>query len=236
MRRDGRYATGLRRIVVAATTLAALGGTLATHLAAADERRTDVKTRLTRMYVHGIPYADAKSVGAQAIPELVSMLEDPAREEHWTKVVWVLGCIGDPSATGPLVDFLKRQKGEVSVDAFRAALAVLPALGHLARAGDAGALEALTSYTEPEARKGAGAGLSFSYGRYRGASLAEVLGRTAIQGLGIAGTPETLAVLESMDRSDLRADWQDNVREAVALNVRVRRMGPARAFAGEDKR
>jgi HEAT repeat protein len=234
MRRDGRYATGLRRIVVAATILAALGGTLATHLAAADERRTDVKTLLTRLYVHGIPYAEAKAVGAQAIPELVSMLEDPAMEEHWTKVVWVLGCIGDPSATGPLVDFLKRQKGEVSADAFRAALAVLPALGHLVRAGDAGALEMLTSYTQPEARREAG--LSFSYGRYQGSSLAEVLGRTAIQGLGIAGTPETLAVLESMDRSDLRADWQDNVREAVALNVRVRRMGPARAFAGEDKR
>ena len=65
----------------------------------------------------------------------------------------------------------------------RAALAVLPALGHLARGGDAVALETLTSFTRPDAWKETG--LAFSYGRYKGASLGEVLGRTAIQGLGI---------------------------------------------------
>jgi hypothetical protein len=231
MRCEGRYGTGLRRIVAAVVTLAALSGPLATGLAASDERQTDVKALVTRWYPHGIPYADAKALGARAVPDLVTMLKDPSLEEHWTKAVWVLGCIGDPSATGPLVDFLERQKGEVSVNAFRAALAVLPSLGHVARGGDPVALATLTSFTRPDA----GAALAFRYGRYKGAALGEVLGRTAIQGLGIAGTPETLVVLESLNRTDLRVDWQDNVKEAIALNNRVAQLGPARAFAQEEK-
>ena len=233
MRCRNRYAAGLRRIVAATLTLTALGGPLATRLAAGDERRIDARTLVTRWYVHGIPYADAKALGPRAVPELASMLKDPALAEHWTKIVWVLGCIGHSSATAPLVDFLKRQQGEVSADVFRATLAVLPALGHLARRGDPVALRTLTSYARPDASKDLK--LGFSYRRYSGAALAEVLGRTAIQGLGISGTPATLAILEAMNRSELRVDWQDNVKEAMALNLRVRQMGPAGAFAQEEK-
>jgi hypothetical protein len=233
MRCEGRFDSGLRQVVAAALTLAALNVPTATVFAASDEGRTDVRTFVTRFYPHGIPYADAKALGARAVPELVSILKDPALEEHWTKAVWVLGCIGDSSATRPLVEFLERQHGEVSVHAFRATLAVLPALGHLARAGDAVAVQKLTSFTRPDGWKDAK--LAFTYGRYRGASMGEVLGRTAIQGLGIAGTPETLVVLESLNRVDLRPDWQDNVKEALALNARVARLGAERAFAEEVK-
>lgn len=233
MRCEGRYDTGLRGIVAAVMTMAALNASLATGLAASDERPTNVRTLVTSWYPHGIPYSEAKALGASAVPELVSMLKDPAQEEHWTKVVWVLGCIGDAAATGPLIDFLKRQKGEVSVNTFRAALAVPPALGHLTRGRDAVALETLTSFTRPDAWEETG--ITFTYLRYKGAALGEVLGRTAIQGLGIAGTPEALAVLESLSRSDVRSDWQDNVKEAMALNDRVGRLGAARAFSEEEK-
>jgi hypothetical protein len=214
-------------MIVVAIALAALSGPWSMGVAFAGEP-ADVKALVTRWSVSGIPYADAKAVGRQAIPELASMLKDPALEAHWTKVVWVLGCIGDSAATPALTNFLKRPQGEVSVDTFRAALAVLPSLGHLARGGDAAAFETLKGYAG-----GAGAGLAFSYGRYKGEALAEVLGRMAIQGLGIAGTPEALAVLESMNTSELRADWRDNVEEAIALNLRVARLGPDRAFAEE---
>jgi hypothetical protein len=232
MRCEGRYGTGLRRVVSAVLTLAALGGPLATGLAASDER-PNARTVVTRWYSHGIPYSEARALGARAVPELVAMLKDPALEAHWTKVVWVLGCIGDSSATGPLVDFLIRQKGEDSIDVFRAALAVPPSLGHLARGGDAAALETLTRLTRPDGWKDTG--VAFTYARYKGAALGEVLGRTAIQGLGIAGTPEALGVLDSLNGSGLRPDWQDNVKEAIALNGRVARLGPARAFAEEDR-
>jgi hypothetical protein len=155
-------------------------------------------------------------------------------EEHWTKVVWVLGCIGDSSATAPLIDFLKRQHGEVSAEVFRATLAVLPALGHLARGGDAKAFETLATFTRSGAWQDAG--LAFSHRRYKEGVLGELLGRTAIQGLGIAGTAEAYAVLDSLNKSpDLPADWRDNVEEALKLNARVAQLGPDRAFSEEER-
>lgn len=234
MRRGGPYRAGPARIVGAIALAAAVGGPMAMGIAFPDERPADVRTLVTQWNVHGISYAEARAVGVRAVPDLVSMLAEPAMKEHWKKAVWVLGCIGDSSATGPLIAFLKGQQGEISVDAFRATLAVLPALGHLARGGDAAALDTLTAFTRPDAWHEAG--LAFSYGRYKGEALGEVIGRMAIQGLGIAGTPEALAVLDSMNQSpDLRPDWRDNVEEAMQLNTRVAEMGAERAFTEEEK-
>ena len=232
MRREGRGHAALRQVLVAAMVLAAVCGPSAMTVAAG-ENRPDVKNLLTQWHPRGIPYAEAKAYGRQAIPELLAMLKDPALAAHWTKVVWVLGCIGDASATQPLLDFLASQQGEVSLDAFRAALAVGPALGHLAREGDARALQALQSLIAADGQRN---GPALSYRRYRGAALDEVLARTAIQGLGLAGTPEALSVLESMNTNALRADWVDNVGEAIALNTLVSQLGPERAFAPEHQR
>src|SRR5438552_4936182 len=38
----------------------------------------DLKSFVTQWYVHGTPYAEAHAYGPGAIPELVSMLHDPA--------------------------------------------------------------------------------------------------------------------------------------------------------------
>jgi hypothetical protein len=228
MKREDRCSTGPQRKIVVAIALAALSAPLSMGVAFAGRPPADVKALVTRWSVSGIPYADAKAVGPQAIPELALILKDPGMEAHWTKVVWVLGCIGDSAATAVLTNFLNRPKGEVSVDTFRAALAVLPSLGHLARGGDAAAFATLKGYARSR-----GAAPDFSYGRYKGDALAEVLGRMAVQGLGIAGTPEALAVLESMRSGKLRPDWRDNVEEAIALNHRVAELGPDRAFAEE---
>src|SRR5262249_18039891 len=140
----------------------------------------------------------------------------------------------DPSATGALLAFLKGQQGEISSDRFRATLAVMPALGHLARGGDAKALETLTTFTKPDGWQQAG--LTFSYKRYKEDALGEVLGRTATQGLGIAGTPDALAVLESLSQSaDLPPSWRDNVDEAIQLNQRVSQLGADLAFTEEGQ-
>ena len=194
-----------------------------------------LRSFVTAWYSHGLPYAEARAYGSAAVPELLAMLADPAMEEHWSKVVWMLGCIGDPSATGPLLDFMKRQHGEISVSAFRGVLAVLPSLGHLARAGDPTAAQALVTFTRSgdwEQR-----GIVFRYGRYRGEALSEVLGRTAIQGLGVAGTTEASSVLEAMSRSmALRPSWRDNVTEALQFNLRIRREGVERVYGTEVQR
>lgn len=228
MKRERRWHAALRRVLVAAIAVATACGPWAMAVAAAENGRKDVRKLLTEWAPRGIPYAEAKAYGPGAVPELVSMLKDPALEAHWTKVIWVLGCIGDASATAPLLDFLERQRGEVSVDVFRAALAVGPALGHLAREGDSRALKTLKALVRSD--RAGKAGPAFSYRRYQGAAMDEVLARTAIQGLGIAGTPQALAVLQGMNQNTLRPDWTDNVSEAIALNLRVSEIGPDRAF------
>lgn len=186
-----------------------------------------------RWYPHGIPYAEARAYGPSAVPELVAMLQDPSMEPHWTKVIWTLGCIGDPAAVSPLMTFLKQQRGEVSVDAFRGVLAVMPALGMIAQSGDREALSIVMAYTN--SRQWLPAGLYFGYQRYRGAALGEVLSRTAIQGLAVSGRTEARQLLESMNHSaDLRPDWRDNVGEALRIHERINAEGAARVFGGED--
>jgi HEAT repeat protein len=207
---------------------------LAAGVASGAQSPVDLKTFVTRSAVSGIPYAQARSYGSQAIPALLTMLSDRSMEQYWDKIIYVLGCIGDPAATAPLLDFLKTQQGEISVQAFQATLAILPALGHIARGGDAIAFNTIVDFTRADHWERAG--LAFSYGRYRGEALGEVLGRTAIQGLGIAGTPEALKVLDGLrtDRT-VRQGWSDNIAEALSLNNRVRLLGAQRAFDGVQR-
>jgi hypothetical protein len=219
-------------LLSALAALAGVGfsGYSAAGTARAGQGPVDPKTLVTRPAIHGIPYAEARAYCRQAIPALVVMLHDPSLEDYWDKIIYVLGCIGDPAATGPLMDFLKSQQGEISVQTFRATLAVLPALGHIARGGDRAAFTTITDFTQADQWQKAG--LGFSYGRYRGEALGEVLGRTAIQGLGITGTTEALGALYSLGSDPaLRPDWHDNVEEAVSLNLRIGRLGADAVFS-----
>lgn len=194
---------------------------------------TDLRTFITQTYGHGVPYSAARAFGPQAVPELVAMLGDSTLEPHWSKVVFTLGAIGDPSAVQPLKSFLKHQRGEVSRGAFQAMLAVPPALGCIANGGDAAAFNTLQRLTKVGSLKG---GLKNSYGHYRGADMKEVMGRMAIQGLGISGTTEASRVLEGMRaNSRLRSDWRDNVNEASALAARVKSEGLDRILGGSHE-
>jgi HEAT repeat protein len=197
---------------------------------AAGNDSTDLRTFITQTYGHGVPYHDARAYGPQAVPELLSMLGDSSLEPHWSKVVFTLGAIGDPSAVQPLQSFLKHQRGEVSRNAFQAMLAVPPALGCIANGGDPAAFDTLLRLAKLGNAKGVVKG---SYRRYRGTAMKEVIGRMAIQGLGITGTAEASRVLEGM-RTDrrLRNDWRDNVDEASALATRVQREGLDRILGG----
>ena len=197
---------------------------------AAQNDATDLRTFITQTYGHGVPYHAARAYGPQAVPELVAMLDDSSLEPHWSKVVFTLGAIGDPSAVQPLQSFLKHQRGEVSRGAFQAMLAVPPALGCIANGGDPAAFKTLLRLSKPGSDKG---GVKGSYRHYRGAAMKEVLGRMAIQGLGITGTAEASRVLDVM-RADrrLRSDWRDNVTEASALATRVQHEGLDRILGG----
>jgi hypothetical protein len=195
--------------------------------------RVDLKTFVTSWYPRGVPYAEAHAYGPQAVPELVAMLKDRSFEPHWTKIVTTLGFIGDASAVQPLMDFMKRQQGAISADAFRGVLSVLPAIGQIAYGGDPAALKIITDFANPGAYKSYR--IRFVYGRYHDDALGEVLGRMAITGLGVSGRPEALALLKRMlNDPALRKDWQDNVTEAIDLNVRESTLGPEKVYGKEN--
>lgn len=196
---------------------------------AAPAAPASLRAFVTSWYVHGMPWAQARAYGTEAVPELIQMLNDSAMEPHWAKVVYVLGCIGDGSAKQPLIEFMQQQKGEVSADAFRGVLGVPCAMGQIAQ-HDNQSLDLLMNLAT-RTDQGQSLGLTLSYGRYHGDALGEVLGRMALQGLGASGRPEALTVLQNLlaDRT-LRTDWLDNVSEAITLNQQVQSVGPQRLW------
>jgi hypothetical protein len=157
------------------------------------------------------------------------LLSDPSREPYWSNIVVTIGAIGDPSGAEVLNRFLKGLDGEVSVGTFRAALLTMPALGHLARGGSSAALATLSQHVRADGWSREG--LRFSYKRYRGDALGEVLGRMAVQGLGFVPSDAARSILQGIRKSGrMRADWVDNVSEALAMSLRIQKEGADRVF------
>src|SRR5262252_7393773 len=192
----------------------------------------DLRTFVTSTYSHGLPYVDAHAYGRDAVPSLVAMLNDQSLEPHWAKIVVTLGFIEDPSAVQPLMDFMKRQTGAISSDAFRAILSVLPAVGQIAYRGDPTALEIITAFVDPSAYRSYG--IDFVYSRYHDEAIGEVLGRADIMALGVSGRPEALALLKQMLADPaLRPAWKPEVTNAIDVNQKMSTLGPEQVFAKE---
>lgn len=195
----------------------------------------DLRTFVTSTYAHGLPYVDAHAYGADAVPPLVAMLNDRSLEPHWAKIVVTLGFIEDPSAVQPLMDFMKRQTGPISSDAFRAILSVLPAVGQIAFRGDPTALQIVMAFVDPGAYRSYG--IDFVYSRYHDDAIGEVLQRADIMALGVTGRPETLDVLKQMAGDPaLRQAWKSEVTNAIDVNVKMSTLGPEKVFAKEQER
>lgn len=191
--------------------------------------KESVRDFVTKVYIHGLPYEQAKAYGKSAVPELVKMLNEPGLEKYWTNIIVSLGYIGDPAAVKPLVSFMQNSKGEISLARFNAILYVFQALGHISQSGDALSLNTLIDYTNLDSWKTRK--LQFGYSRYNAAALSEVLARQAIVGLGISGQPAAMKKLNELRQSkQTRSDWQDNLDEATIVNKRVRTEGAKKVF------
>jgi hypothetical protein len=228
----GRTVAALRSSLVGA--LFAFLLFLPSDRALAQTPSADLKTFVTSFYAHGLPYTDAHAFGPEAVGELVAMLKDPSLEAHWAKIVATLGFIEDASAVQPLMDFMKRQTGPITSDAFRAILGVLPAIGQIAYRGDPTALEIITNFVDPGAYRSYG--IDFIYSRYHDDAIGEVLGRADIMALGVSGRPEALALLRRMGNDPaLRQAWQSEVTNAIDLNVKMNTLGPEKVFTKEPQ-
>ncbi|MEL6863231.1 MAG: hypothetical protein AAFP19_02380 [Bacteroidota bacterium] len=190
-------------------------------------------------YIHGISYEKAQSYGTDAVPQLLEMLDNPKYDAARVNIVTVLGYIGEESAWLPLVQYFERQNGEVSESTFISLLVVFQSLGHLSQQGNPAILQYLAKWTEADQwRRSA---LRFSHKKYRGQQLGEVIGRLAIQGLGISGRPEALAVLTNLQAqtsrlyADFKWEWSDNVEEAMSLNKVIQQSGVASVFGDNNE-
>src|SRR5262249_6359508 len=153
----------------------------------------DLRTFVTSTYAHGLPYIDAHAYGPEAVASLVAMLNDRSLEPHWAKIVAMLGFIADASAVQTLMDVMERQMGPIALDAFRAILSVLPAIGQIAYRGDPTAMQIVTAFADPGAYRSYG--IDFAYSRYHDEAIGEVLQRADIMALGVSGRPEALDLL-----------------------------------------
>jgi hypothetical protein len=67
----------------------------------------DVRQFVRRLYPEGIPYAQARALQPEAVPELLRLLADRREELYWTNIVTTLGMIGSAEAIEPLIRFLE---------------------------------------------------------------------------------------------------------------------------------
>jgi len=175
---------------------------------------------------HGITYEAARSYGPPAVPELLTMLERDEEREHWSNVLSVLGMIGDPRATEPMIEFLERRfSGEVDPVTYGALLQVVPSLGFLARdpTGRAfGYLREGTSLATWRNRK-----LAWTFPALRGAELEILMVKLDILGLGISATEASRDHLRTLrkglddDRDGLRSFIETDVGEALRTAERL---------------
>ena len=187
---------------------------------------------VTKKYIHGVPYEDAKAYGRNVIPELTALLADVSYEVYRPNIVSVMGMIGDPSAVLPLKNYLYGQKGEISYSTFISVLAVFQALGYIAQSGDPDALQMLKNWSDPNYWNTAG--LNFSYKSYKGPVMGEAISSLALQGLGISGREEALQHLEKVNSgaslAKRKPSFDSCVKSAIQLNKRVKTEGAVKVF------
>jgi hypothetical protein len=179
------------------------------NIALAAPPNVDVESFVSQRHIHGITPESAQIYAndRDSIEKLFLILGDQSKSAAWSNAVGVLGYSHDTSVAGRLIAFVENLSGEIDVDAFRGALTVPLALGHLAQ-NDKANVSILISFVKQEKP------LRFTYEHYSGSRLTEVMARLAIQGIGVSGSIEGADYLES-NKSTFRKDWSDNVSEAL---------------------
>jgi len=126
----------LFRTLTAALTWSAWMLALATPVAASPD--TDAAEALARSaFYEGVPPEAARELGAAGVARLIEMLDDPSEAPHHAQILELLGMSGHPDAYAAVAaTAVDEPTGEVDRAQLRKRVAVLAALGHLAREDD----------------------------------------------------------------------------------------------------
>jgi hypothetical protein len=193
-------------------------------------------------YFEGVPYGEARKLTDAGAARLAEMLEDPAEARHHAQIAEVLGMSGRAGAYEAIARAAAAAPtGEVDAATLRTRVAILVALGHLARSDDRALADLVAAAT------GDGPTPAWRHGRLRGPRLAALLRRSALSGLALSGRPQAAEVLQQllMDARGARAgagapDLVRHLEAALRLHGRAMSGGAeavsgGRAFGGRTR-
>jgi len=187
---------------------------------------TDIKEFVQRVYIHGVPYAEASKYDASVVPTLLKMLQDPKEQKHWSNIVATLGMIGDDSAVEPVIAFIERSKqGTPNRDQRRARTSAMMALGYLVnKSGNRRALDYLiTNLTLPVRTEG------FLAEQFD-ATAERKLNKNAVRGLALSGHPKATEALKSIRNSLESSAEKEMIDEALATHKKIADRGLAEYY------
>ena len=179
-------------------------------------------------YFKGIPYFEAHSLGHDAVPYLLSLLQNSNEKEFWVNIIVTLGFIESNEAFDPLVLFLEETEGEVDVQTFKALLSIPFAIGCIASSSDSEALNYLISIASFPV------GGTFRWS-FKGQNIDLLLSQEALTGLAVSGRPEAKKFLldfkqETESNTKKNEVFVDTVNQGLEIMNRIEREGRSHIF------
>lgn len=194
----------------------------------------DIKQFVRQTYIHGLPYEEASKFAVDLSPSLISMLTDPAEEQHWANIAVTLCIIGDPVGVDAVINFIDNPEGDTLSQAnYRAKTSAIMALGYAVhKTGNEPALDYLiqnSRNTEVWSQKELNWISPFQTDtNERNLDLSTM----AVMGLALAGTPEAgeaLQALQDPTVTGIDAAFQRQVSsvvsEAIKTNQEISEIG-----------
>lgn len=197
----------------------------------------DIKKFVRLRFIHGVPYELAVKYSSEDVPKLVAMLKDRSEEPYWANIVTVLGIIGDERAFDAMVEFIERDREDISAAHYRAKTVAVMSLGYLInKTGNKKAIDYLRRGVEPEiwaTRLGSNITLYHSNIAERNNDLAKY----AILGLALSGNSEAARALQSLQgRTSIKAQQKFRIQisnlvaEALKEHKKITRQGLANYY------
>jgi len=175
-------------------------------------------------FYEGVPVEDVRALDATAIERLVEMLGDPALAPHHAQILEVLGMSGRPGVYEVVAAAAAEEPiGEIDRAELRKRVAVVVALGHLARNDDRALadLEAAVA-GEPVAAP------RLRHGPLRGERLSRLMRRSAVSALAISGRTEARTILQRLENESAGdPEFERHVRSALRRLEQQRNRPPA---------
>ena len=185
------------------------------------------------VHIHGVPYDKASAYGAEAVPQLLEMLNDPKYEAASANIVVTLCIIADERAVDPVLAFIE-SGGDAGLSRaqYTARSSALISLGYIVnKTGN----EKCLNYLRASVQQGAWAERDLSWDSPFAASRGgrdTDLSTKAILGLALSGTPAAADALRELQKPSadpaqmsLNRAVSPAVKTALAEHERIQRLG-----------